>query len=96
MEFAWDPAKDLLNQRKHGVTFGEASTVFNDPLQWTVPDPDHSVEEQRYLTTGYSEQQRLIIVSHTEETDDRIRIINARLVISAERQIYEEGEYSVN
>jgi uncharacterized DUF497 family protein len=89
--------KDFLNQRKHGgITFDEASTVFSDPFQWTISDPDHSVEEQRYLTTGYTKHQRLVIVSHTEDAVDRVRIISARLVTAAERQIYEEGEYPSN
>jgi len=92
MRFEWDPAKDRRNQEKHGVAFAEAVTVFDDPLQWTIADPDHSIEEQRYLTTGLSAQGRPLIVSHTEEEDDRFRIINARPVTNAERQIYEEGE----
>jgi uncharacterized protein len=86
----WDPAKDRRNQEKHGVSFREAATIFNDPLQWTVSDPDHSIEEHRFLTTGLSAKRRLLIVAHTEESDDRIRIINARQV-SRERRTYEEG-----
>jgi uncharacterized protein len=92
MQFEWDPAKDRLNQAKHGISFMEASTVFDDPLQWTIDDPDHSIEERRFLTTGYSTQQQLVIVAHTEGSDDRIRIINARRVTSAERRVYEEGK----
>jgi uncharacterized DUF497 family protein len=89
--FEWDPAKDRRNQEKHGVSFREAATIFNDPLQWTVFDPDHSIEEHRYLTTGLSVEGRLLIVAHTEGSDDRIRIINARPVTSGERRTYEEG-----
>ena len=91
MQFEWDPAKDRRNQEKHGVSFAEAATVFDDPLQWTISDPDHSVREHRYLTTGNSKQGKMIIVAHTEESDDRIRIINARTVTQAERRVYEEG-----
>jgi hypothetical protein len=88
----WDPAKDRSNQEKHGVSFREAATVFDDPLQWTIADPDHSIHEHRYLTTGISAEGRLLIVAHTDASDeDRIRIINARRVTSAERRIYEEG-----
>ncbi len=90
MDFEWDPEKDEANQRKHGVSFEEASTVFGDPLAWTIADPDHSADEARFVTTGSSTQQRLIIVAHTDR-EGRIRLINAREVTAAERQIYEEG-----
>jgi uncharacterized DUF497 family protein len=88
--FEWDPAKDRRNRGKHGVSFKEAATIFNDPLQWTVFDPDHSAEEHRYLTTGLSNQGRLLIVAHAETSEDRVRIINARAVTSGERRTYEE------
>ena len=87
--FEWDPEKDQHNQVKHGVSFDEASTVFGDPFALTISDPDHSVEENRFLTTGYSNRQRLIIVAHTDR-DERMRLINAREVTAAERHIYEE------
>lgn len=77
---------------KHGVSFAEAATVFDDPLAWTVADPDHSTYEHRFLTTEYSAAGRLLIVAHTEEEDDRIRIINARRTTNAERLTYEEGD----
>ena len=89
MQFEWDAAKDQQNQSKHGVSFDEASTVFGDPFAVTIDDPDHSSEEYRLLTTGYSNQQRLIIVAHTDR-DERIRIVSARDVAAAERQVYEE------
>ena len=66
MEFEWDPEKDAANQQKHGISFSEASTVFGDSLALTILDPDHSLDEQRFLTTGYSSQNRLIIVAHTD------------------------------
>jgi len=72
MQFEWDPVKDRRNQDKHGVSFNEAATVFDDVLQWTVSDPDHSAREHRFLTTGMSAAGRLVIVAHTEESDDRI------------------------
>ena len=84
MQFEWDPAKDRRNQATHGVSFAEAQTVFGDPLQWTVRDPDHSTGEFRFLTTGLSNQQRIVIVAHTD-------IISARTVTAAERRVYEEG-----
>lgn len=65
MRFEWDPRKDELNRRKHGVGFDEAQTVFGDPLAVTIPDPDHSMEEHRHQTAGYSQRDRLIVVAHT-------------------------------
>lgn len=73
------------------MSFEEASSVFGDPLATTVAGPDHSVGEERFLTTGLSIQQRLIIVWHTEE-EDGIRIIGAREATPHERRIYESGE----
>jgi uncharacterized protein len=73
------------------VSFEEASSVFGDPSATTVAEPDHSVGEERFLTTGLSIQQRLIIVWHTEE-EDMIRIIGARAATPHERRIYESGE----
>ena len=89
MEFEWDQEKDQQNQAKHGVSFQEVSTVFGDPFALTIDDPDHSVGENQFLTTGYSDLQRLIIVAHTDR-DERIRIINAREVTATERHVYEE------
>jgi uncharacterized DUF497 family protein len=89
MQFEWDAAKDQQNQSKHGVSFDEASTVFGDPLAITIDDPDHSSDENRMLTTGQSDRQRLIIVAHTDR-DERIRIISAREVTAAERRDYAE------
>jgi uncharacterized DUF497 family protein len=76
MKFTWDPRKDRENQRKHGVSFQEATTVFGDPLAGTIPDPDHSIGEARYLTVGYSSNSRLIVVSHTEQ-DENFGIVSA-------------------
>jgi uncharacterized protein len=90
MEFEWDPAKAEVNERKHGITFLEAATIFGDPLAITFVDPDHSVDEQRYLTLGLSRFDRLLIVSHTDR-EGRIRIISARVMTRQEVKIYEEG-----
>jgi uncharacterized DUF497 family protein len=92
MEFEWDPNKDSGNQEKHGISFEEAATVFDDELQVTIPDPDHSVGEFRYLTIGLTTRGRLIVVSHTEHEEDRIRVISARSATTQERRTYEEGE----
>jgi len=90
MEFEWDPAKAAVNERKHGITFLEAATIFGDPLAITFADPDHSVHEERYLTFGLSRLDRLLVVSHSDR-EGRIRIISARLMTRKEVKIYEEG-----
>ena len=90
MEFEWDPKKSAANKRKHGITFQEASTVFGDRLAMTFADPDHSKNEERYLTFGLSMQNRLLVVTHTER-GEKTRIISARLMDRKERRIYEEG-----
>lgn len=90
MEFEWNPAKAEVNEKKHGVTFLEAATVFGDPLAITFSDPDHSVNEHRYPTFGLSRFDRLLVVSHTDRAG-RIRIISARVMTHKEGKIYEEG-----
>ena len=89
MEFEWDPRKAAQNLRKHGVSFHEAATVFGDLLSTTVADPDHSVNEERYITVGMSDRRRLVIVAHTAR-GERIRIISARELTRTEREVYEE------
>jgi uncharacterized protein len=89
MNFEWDPRKAENNLRKHGVSFGEAVTIFNDELSITVYDPDHSREEDRYITIGWSNRGRLIMVSHTDR-NNRARIISARELTQSERKAYEE------
>lgn len=90
MRFEWDPAKAAANLAKHGVSFEEAATVFRDTLSLTGSDPDHSVDEERFVIFGLSANARLLVVSHAER-DDTIRIISARTADSRERTIYEEG-----
>ncbi len=88
MQFEWDHNKSSTNLRKHGVSFVEAATVFGDPLSITVSDPDHSFDEDRFLIIGSTSSDRLLIVSFVER-NDRIRIISARELTSAERKAYE-------
>lgn len=90
MDFEWDEAKAEANLRKHGVSFAEAATVFGDPLAVTFFDPDHSDQEGRFLTIGMSQEDRVVILSHTDR-GDRIRIINAREATRGERKGYEDG-----
>ena len=91
MQFEWNREKARKNLIKHKVSFDEAATVFGDPLAITIDDPDHSQEEQRFLTTGMTKRQRLIIVAHTDR-EGRVRIINAREVTPTERNQYESRE----
>lgn len=88
--FRWDPAKARLNLRKHGVSFEEAASVFKDPLSITVPDPDHSYDEERFVLLGLSRHNRLLVVVHTD-IEDAIRIISAREADRQERRQYEQG-----
>ncbi|MEM7536176.1 MAG: BrnT family toxin [Chloroflexota bacterium] len=90
MQFQWDPEKARTNLRKHKVSFEEAATVFQDALSLTGDDPDHSSEEDRFVTFGLSSRGRLLVVSFTER-GERIRIISARQMTRSERGIYEEG-----
>lgn len=92
IKFEWDPNKAAKNLQKHKVLFEEAATVFQDPLSITVPDPDHSVEEDRYITIGLSSRYRLLIVAHTER-GDCVRIISARELTRRERKQYEKERY---
>ncbi|MBI3536783.1 MAG: BrnT family toxin [Chloroflexi bacterium] len=98
MEFKWDPQKAAKNLRKHKVSFKKGATLFNDPLSATVPDPDHSDEEGRYIIVGISNRFRQLIVSFAEQ-GDRIRItpalacgasVSARELTRAERKAYEK------
>ncbi|MBN2314350.1 MAG: BrnT family toxin [Sedimentisphaerales bacterium] len=89
IEFEWDPKKARANLQKHRINFAEAATVLSDPLGITVFDPDHSQEEDRYITVGISERGRALMVAHTDR-DCRIRIISARVLSRTEREQYEK------
>jgi hypothetical protein len=90
MGFEWDEGKAAANLAKHGVSFEEAKTVFDDPLYVDFYDPDHSSDEHRYIILGESQQRRLLIVSYTGR-DDVVWLISAREVTKGERETYEEG-----
>jgi len=90
MRFEWDGAKAADNLARHGVSFEEAATVFRDALSQTGRDPDHSIDEERFVVFGVSARGRLLVVAHTER-GDTIRIISARAATPSERKIYEEG-----
>jgi len=88
MDFEWDPHKAQLNKAKHKVSFPEACEVFADNLSSSVNDPDHSIEEDRYLIFGKSYNEKYLVVSYTER-NERIRIISARQLTPRERIAYE-------
>jgi hypothetical protein len=88
--FSWDPSKAQANERNHGVTFEEASTVFGDTLSLTIYDAEHSDTEDRLIIIGMSLQHRLLVVVHTDR-GDTIRIISARRATPYERETYERN-----
>ena len=90
MRFAWDEKKAASNLSKHGISFEEAATVFGDPLSDTFPDPDHSLEEHRFVIIGSSESGKILVVAHTDD-GELVRIISAREVTNGERKSYEES-----
>ena len=90
LEFEWDPLKAEKNKRKHGITFLEGSTAFSNLHSLTIPDPDHSMLEHRFLHVGVSESGNLVVVSLTERSD-RIRIISVRHASKRERKHYEQN-----
>ncbi len=88
LEFEWDSYKASLNYKKHGVSFEEAKTIFDDPLFITLLDEEHSFDEERYITLGISHLNRLLLAAHTER-NERIRLISARKATTPERRFYE-------
>jgi len=90
MVFEWDPNKARRNIEKHGISFEEAATAFEDPLSFTRFDPDHSEDEDRFLLLGATRAGRLVVVSHTDRGES-IRIISARLASRRERRTYAIG-----
>jgi uncharacterized DUF497 family protein len=91
MKFEWDPAKAAMNRRKHGLSFEEAMTIFEDAsaIEWF--DAEHSIDEDRYITIGTSQRMRLLYVVHTLRHGDTIRIISARKATSGEADEYVHG-----
>lgn len=90
LRFEWDARKALTNRMKHGISFEEAMTVFNDPLARIFGDSDHSMTESREIIVGVSQKQRLLLVCFTERRK-AVRIISARKATKLERQDYEEA-----
>jgi uncharacterized DUF497 family protein len=90
MEFEWNPSKATANLKKHGVSFEEAKTVFDNPLAVIFDDEAHSIDEQREIIIGHSRQNRLLLVAFTERLGN-VRIISARLATRQEREDYEQN-----
>ena len=89
LQFEWDARKDASIRTKNGIPFEEAATVFADPRSLTVPDPEHSRQEDRFVLLGLSYCGRLLVVVHTERGDN-LRIISARKATRSERRQYGE------
>ncbi len=91
LEFEWDDAKNRSNRRKHGVSFEEACSAFQDPRARIIPDPDHSDDEDRFVLLGLSEELRLLVVCHCLRGEDfAVRIISARKATRQEAGVYED------
>ena len=89
--FEWDAQKNTINIKKHGISFEEAATVFYDDEALLFDNPDHSIEENRFLILGVSQTEMLCIVSHCyKDSEDRIRIISARKADKEEKEVYNE------
>jgi uncharacterized DUF497 family protein len=90
LNFEWDEEKAKTNLKKHKISFEEAITVFFDPFSITMPDPDHSEDEERYIDLGISDKWRVLVVIYTERSPN-IRIISCRKAVFSERKLYEKG-----
>jgi len=89
IKFEWDPRKDNANQRKHGISFEEAQSVFFDENAVQFYDEHHSEQEDHFIMLGLSIRSRILVVCHCErESGDVIRIISARKATKSERKYY--------
>jgi len=90
LRFEWDKKKDIANQKKHGISFEEARTVFYDDRARLISDPDHSDAEDRFILLGSSSTLRVLVVVHSYREDDEIvRVISARKATTNEVKFYE-------
>ncbi len=87
--FEWDDTKNQNNQTKHGVSFEEAQTVFFDESAIQFDDPDHSIDEERFLLLGFSQRLKVLVVCHCYRSNESIlRIISARKATKKEQKVY--------
>ena len=92
IKFEWDEKKNEINKRKHGLSFEEAKEVFGDENAILFDDPDHSMDEDRFLIIGSVKSSKICIVSHCyRDNDNVIRLISARQATKNEQRVYEEG-----
>lgn len=89
--FEWDQKKNAINQKKHRISFEEAKTVFDDVEALIIDDPDHSIDEERFIILGFSSRANLLVVCHCyRQNDSVIRIISARKATAREAGQYQE------
>ena len=93
--FGWDENKSRENERRHGVSFEEAKTIFNDPFAITIYDPDHSIVEDQFIDPGLSADGRFLVVCYTER-GTTIRIISSRAATRREPPISEKKDLAIN
>ncbi len=87
--FTWDDDKNISNQRKHGISFEDAQTVFFDENAIEFDDPDHSISEERFILLGLNQSLKVLVVCHCYRKDDaEIRIISARKATKKEQIVY--------
>lgn len=94
MIYEWDPKKAEANLKKHTVSFEEAKTVFTDPFALTFDSPGHSQDEDRFITIGTSDKQRILFLAHADRGEDHVRIISARPATRTEAYDYQESRKS--
>jgi len=96
MVFEWDENKARANLEKHKISFDEARTIFADPFLVTFADELHSDKEERFISIGLSESNRVLLAVHTEREEKNetilIRIISCRKATTIERIRYEKGD----
>lgn len=92
MKFEWDRLKATTNLKKHGISFEEAQTVFENPLAFIFEDEAHSTTEHQEIIIGHSQRNRLLLISFTERPN-AIRIVSARLATQKEREDYEQNTF---
>lgn len=91
LSFEWDANKNIINQRKHKISFEEAKTVFFDENALLIDDPDHSMDEERFILLGFSKRANLLVVCHCyRQSESVIRIISARKATRTEENAYNE------
>ena len=93
MKFEWDPNKEAINIRKHGISFEQAAYVFADPFSLSMFDEEHSDKEDRWVLLGKSNNETILVVIHTYRTRDNeeiVRIISARKATKNEEKTYKK------